>query len=315
MTLIPSLLIAASIFDFLPATIAPVQPGGPRSAVAASGSGELTVQLEDASTVGAVPPGATNVPMGILNLSASCDADVTVRSIELTHVGMGSSADISAVYLSMDYRRISRSQRFNRSNSRASVVFRSFVIKRCDAVRLNVFVTIASNADPAGEHGIVIRSPSDVSASSLKVTLLEPDASRRVVTSPVNDSTITVHFLPVHSDLLYGRVGTLARLQFSSDALGAHLLKRITLTNQGDARNYDFTQLRLEMMSGTVLTNIAAGMQGNTLTLDFTPSYILHRSDSIVLLLKGIVHASWRRTIDFSLEENSDLSASSYRGN
>jgi hypothetical protein len=113
---------------------------------------------------------------------------------------------------------------------------------------------------------------------------------------------------------LYGRDATLARLQLSSDGDGAHLLKKITLTNEGTARNYDFTDLRLETRSGKQLTNVVMGMNERTLTLDFTPSYVLPRSGSVVLLLKGKVHASWRRTIDFALEEDSDLVEMEYHG-
>ncbi len=313
MQFIPSLLIAASIFDFFPASIIPVQ-ALPQSSLSSSGKGELSVQLEDASPVGSVPKGATNIPMGVLNLSASCDADITLQGIDIRHIGMGKSSDISTIYVSTDSRRVSRAQRFDRSSSMASLAFRGLTIKRCDAVRLTVFVGISSTADPAGEHGIEIRSPFDVHSSAQKTTLLDPDASRRVVTSPVSDGVITVHFLPTYSQLLYGREGTLARIQLSADNRGGHILKTITLKNEGDARNFDFTQLRLETRSGTVLTNVATGLNGQNLTLRFTPSYILHRSDSVVFLLKGLVHASWRRTIDFTLEEDGDLVASPYRG-
>lgn len=313
MQIISSVLIAASIFDFLPAAIVPAETA-PRSAVSTTGKGELTVQLEDATPVGAVPRGATNIPMGILNLSASCDADVTVSNIEVAHIGMGRSSDIAAVYVSADNRRISRSQRFDRRSGVASVAFRSLTIKRCDAVRLGIFVTIAANADPAGEHGIIIRSPASITSSARTVILPDADATRRVIASPVSDSFVTVRFLPTHSSLLYGRVATLARLQLSSDGRGAHLLKRITLTNQGTARNYGFTEFRLETRSGKPLTNVVMGMNERTLTLEFTPSYVLPRSDSVVLLLKGTVHSSWRRTIDFTLEEDSDLMQMEYRG-
>ncbi|MDD5055546.1 MAG: hypothetical protein PHZ00_04745 [Candidatus Peribacteraceae bacterium] len=306
MQFLSTVLIAASIFDFLPAAIVPAQEQ-PRSAVSEAGTGELTVQLEDATPVGAVPRGATNIPVGILNISASCDADITIRSIDLTHVGMGRSSDISAVYVNLNNRRLSRAQRFDRTSGAASVAFRSLVVKRCDAIRLAVNVTVANDADPAGEHGVILGSPASIDSTAGKTVLLDSDVSRRVIASPVNNGAITVHFLPTHSSLLYGRDATLARLQFSADAQGAHLLKKITLTNGGTARNYDFTDLRLETRSGKQLTYLVGGMNERILTLNFNPSYVLPRGNTIVLLLKGKVHASWRRTIDFSLEEDSDL--------
>jgi hypothetical protein len=311
MQLVSVLLVAYTLFDFVP--VAPVKAPEPVTTFSEQGRGELTVVRSPEERVGSIPRGATRVSFLTLNLSASCDADVTVEDVTLTHVGAGRTTDITGVYVSDGSRRLTRAHRFDSHSAEATLHFTSLVIPKCDAVRLTVYGDFSTSADVASEHGITLKLPTDVRSSAKRTVLSAGDETERIITSPKNSGTITANFLPLSGRLRYGRIETVARLQLSADAQAAHLLKKITFTNQENARDYDLINFTIETRAGKVLTPVAQHMRGKTVTLQFIPSFILSRSENIVLLLKAEVHGSERHKVDFSLEEPSDLEATIYQ--
>lgn len=307
-------LSAMLITDFLQMQ-APPKPAAQTELTSSSvnGTGELQVNLSVDPLQGSVPLGATRVHMATLNLSASCGSDITVQSIELGHVGLGLASDMSAVYLADGFRRISRAGRFNERSRTAVLRTPSLNIPSCGAVRLSVLADYSPTATVASEHGITIVHSEDVQSTAKSVTLTFGDTAERVVTTPDKVGNITVTFLPNSNIVRYGRNETAARIQFSADSKTDHLLKSITLTNVEGARDMDLVDLRLETRSGQVLTNTAARMRGKTVTLDFSPSFVLQRSQTMVFLLKATGNASIRKKVQFGLQEVSDLQTAVYR--
>lgn len=277
------------------------------------GNGSLLVTVESAPLMGSVPRGATRIPVAIINLSASCDADIRVDSIEVAHVGFGNASDISAVYLTDGTRRISRARGFDTRSRTADLRIPSLTVPKCDAVRLHALMDIATDAVAAGEHGLTVAHASVVQSTAADTTLSYAAESEVVVTRPEQAGSITVNFLPIRGPLRYGRIETLARLQLTADAKNDHLLSSILLTNLEDARDMDLTHMRLETRSGEFLSRTAFRMKGRTVRLEFDPTYILSRNKTVVILLKGTVNGSQRRKVQFHLEERSDIEASLYR--
>ncbi len=308
---IAPLIVAFSLFDFM--QLPPVPPVQPAVSFAEQGAGELTVAVGTQQSLGSVPRGASRIQFLSLNLSASCDADVTVESIVLTHVGQGSAADISAVYLSDGTRRIGRSQRFDPRRSEATLRLQGLTIPKCSAVRLSVLGDIALTANSASEHGINLAKSADIVSSAKKTLLQRTDDTERIIAAPKDAGSITVNFLPVPSRPRYGRIETVARLQISADAKSSHLLKRVTFSNRATARDSDLINFTIETRSGTVLTTVTQRMKASQVTLNFSPTYILHRSQTVVLLLKAEIHASQSRQINFYIEEPADLEATLYQ--
>lgn len=312
MFLAPLVIVAALSSDFLEAAILPAAPE-PVASFSDTGAGELLVTFAPAGMFGSAPRGATRVELGVLNLSASCDSDIRLDSVRLRHTGLGAFSDISGVYLADGFRRISRASQFDHRSGEVDLRVPSLVIPKCSAVRLSALVNIAADATVASEHGLTIDGPSSVQSSARNTTFSYGGESKKITATPDRTGTVTLNFLPVNGRLRYGRMETLARLQFSADALHDYLLKRIVLTNRESARDMDFINLRLETRSGTGLTTTAARMKGRTLTLEFSPTYILERSRTTVFLLKGEVRGSQSRKVDFVLEETSDLHVVPYR--
>ncbi len=277
------------------------------------GKGELQVSIESAPLLGSTPRGATRVEMAYLNISASCDADITVEGIEVTHIGLGSTTDISAVYLFDQFRRVSRARTFDSRSRKASLRVTSFTVRKCEAVRVRALVDISANANVASEHGITIDSASAITSSAKTTTLLQSDATQRVIASPNQAGSVTVNFLPIKGPLRYGRTETVARLQLTSDSTYDHLLRSITFTNLGDARDMNLINFTLQNRKGEILSPVAQRMRAYTVTLDFDPTYILERGRTVVFLLKAQINASQSKQVNFTIQEPSDLDAMLYR--
>lgn len=283
------------------------------TAVSENGKGDLQISITTPELLGAIPRGATRVEMATLNLSASCESDVTVTGIEVGHVGLGDTADITAVYMHDGLRRISRAKTFDRRSRTADLRLTSFTLRKCEARRLSVYVDIARDATVAAEHGVTIPHVSSITSSAKTTTLLRHDTTERVFTTPKDVGTITVNFLPISGPLRYGRTETVARLQLTADSQNDHLLQSIMFKNLGDARDMHLLNFTLETRTGTKLTPVAQRMRGLFVTLNFEPTYILERRRTVVFLLKAQINASQSKKVNFTIEEPSDLQSIPYR--
>ncbi len=312
MNLASTALVAYMFLDFMAPLplLNPVETGS--SALSVTGAGDLAVSVNQPQSIGSVARGATRIPFLNINLSASCESDIRLSSIDLKHIGLGSISDIAGVYALDGFARVTRSARFDTQSSTATLRFRKLTIKKCSAVNLTVMADISTTATVASEHGMSVSDAATIISSAKKVALTQGDSSLRVVPAPSNVGTLTARFLPVYGPIRYGREETVARLQLTADTRNAHLLKKITLTNTEDARDMDLQWLKLETLSGQQLTPAAARMHDYTAVLEFSPTYILSAGKTIVLNLKAQVRGGQSKKVNFELEEPSDLVAVPY---
>lgn len=278
-----------------------------------SGNGELQVSVESAPLLGSMPRGATRVEMAVLNMSASCDSDVTVTGVTVTHVGLGNVSDITAVYLNDGFRRISRAQTFDSRSRTAELRVTALVIPKCSAVRVKVLFDISRDATVASEHGASIQHASAITSTAKATTLLRSDTTQRTFTAAKDAGAVTVNFLPIKGPLRYARRETVARLQLTADPKNDHVLRSVTFKNLGDARDMNLINFTLETRRGEVLSPVAQRMRGLTVKLDLDPTYILERGRTVVFLLKAQINASQSKKIQFTIEEPSDLDSILYR--
>jgi hypothetical protein len=295
------------MLDFIPAL--PVTNAVPQQTTVyeSTGKGDVTISVQDSQTVGSVPRGATRIPMMTLSVSTSCTNDVKLQSIDIKHKGLGNVADISNVYAMDDFRRLSRGVHFER-NGNATLSFPNLTIKKCSAMNITIYTDMSSDADIAGEHGVTITGAPDIHTSAATTTFNQSDDTKRVIATPKQNGTLTVNFLPISTLLRYGRIETVARMQFTTDNQSAQLIKKVTLKNRGDARDMNLINFTIETPSGKVLSRLQQRMDAKNVTLEFSPSYILPRSTTVVLVLKAEVKSNYKK-VDFYLEEPADLDA------
>ncbi len=312
MIVAPSTVVAWMLLDLLK-PVAPVALVEPVSQFSSSGQGELSVVFGQTAPIGSVPQGATRIPLGTLDLSASCDYPIHVDSISLRHVGLGNAQDVTGVYAVQGFSRVTRVASFDPRSSTATLRFRAVTVPACGAVSLTILGDTATDAGVASEHGIDLRSVSDIVSSAQRTTLSLGDATLRQKTTPSSHGSLSVRLLPVTGRLRYGRIETVARLQFTAETSGAHLLERIVLTNTENARDMDLQSFTLETPSGKVLTPITPRMRGYTVALSFKPTHIVRAGETLVLNLKALVQGSITKKVNFVLEEAGDLVARPYR--
>lgn len=255
-----------------------------------------------------VPLGAQRVSMQMLTLQASCAADVKVNTIKVTHSGLGAAADIERVYAMEGIRRISRTASLTNVPATATVRFPNLVIPKCEKRTVSIMADFSVDAVSQSEHRLGIASLADISASTTDIGgTVGGSATGPTRIAPVSQGTIEVEYLPVLTSTTYGAARTLMRLRLTARDEDQFVYS-ITLTNDGKARDTDLQRLSLGTRS-LRLTDIVPSMTGDTVTLTFEDPLRLDRGEDILLLLTGDVRASRRRTIDFEVQEASDITA------
>ncbi len=281
--------------------------------VSEAGKGELQVSLRQIDMGSSVPLGATRVPLLGLNLAASCDADVRIDEILVRHTGAGDADDFTGVMLNDATRRVSRSSTFDNDGVARLRPTAALTVKKCSSIDLMVAVNLSAQAGVASEHGASIVGADDVKSSAKTVRIVRSQDAVRMKAVSGSTGTVTVNMLSVPGRLRYGRTETVARLQISADAKSDHLLKKITLTNTENARDYQLMNLYLETRSGEVVSLVANHMRAKEVTLLIDPSLLLRGSQTIVLDLKAEINAGAGTKVRFIVEDRADIEATPYR--
>ncbi len=312
MQFFPPVLVALMLIDLMQPALTTAVPSA-QSQYFENGSGTLTVVTDSQSVIGSIPQGASRVPFLTVSMSASCDSEIRVTSIDLKHTGLGSPKDIASVYAVEGFSRITRVAHFDVRRSDLTLRFRSLVLPKCGAITFTVYGDMKSDAAVAAEHSIQIESSSGIVSSAAQIDLSAGDPTRKVIAPPESAGSLTIRMLPTNTRVRYGRIETVARVQLTAGQKTSQLLKRITFTNTETARDMDLQWFSLQRLSGTGLTAPAPHMRGYKVTLEFSPTFILHAGQTVVLHLKAEARGSQTKKINFTIEETADIVASPYR--
>ena len=272
--------------------------------------GSLTISVTPV-VGGSVPSGAQRVPVLDIAFAASCDADVPVREITIQRKGMGDYRDIRAVYAMDGLSRISRAHELQRRDGVVTVRLGSLAVPACSTKTITIMADFESDADIAGEHRFVLEKPSDVDAGSpVKRLRLLAERERADLRTIVADQTgnISVTYLPLLRRVTYGPRRQVMRFVLKADGIDDHRILAITLTNEGKARDLDLQNIFLPG------TKVAASLDGDRVRLEFDPPLILRKNQDRLMILRASVLASRSKTIQFVIQEPSDVEAEVVRG-
>ncbi len=279
---------------FLPASALAALPGPPALTVA------VVVPPQ-----GSVPQGAQRVSMLTLTLEASCASDVAVAALDVRHGGLGNVRDLARVYLMEGDRRVSRAA-VPSDKAATTLRFRSFTVSACESRVITVAADLSPSAAAAGEHRLAleeVRADAPVQIVSVPVVASVP----RATVTPAVAAQISIEFLPVRTSVTYGSNRTLARVRLENDGRRAQSVRAITFTNNGSARDADLQNLALYSSSGERISTSIDALDGSILRVNLDPTLSLESRDEKVLELRGDVRASRKRTIEFTVEEPSDV--------
>lgn len=276
----------------------------PAAAVEAQSSVRITAQslLVD----GSIPPGAQRVPMLRVTIENSCEGSATIFGLELRRRGLGDRRDISAVHAVSEGSRISRSRPISRRNNQVSIPLRQYSVPACKTNVIYIYADFSRSASVAGQHAIELLNVESDATVSMRVQPAQ-SAVLSTVGSPVGE--LSVEYLRLHRRIRYGDRRTVARFRIEADSESDHLLTKITLTNQGTARDDNLQNLYLVTGRNRKVSPVIPKLVGDTATLRFDPPLALKRNQSRTFSLMSDVRSGIRRSIQFTVEEPSDIQA------
>jgi len=252
---------------------------------------------------GSIPQGAQRVPVLKLILDVPC-SDVSLESVTLIHRGLGRLSDIAGVYAMRDGVRISRVSTPASNNGPVILRLTKQELQPCKADTIDIMMDIASTADIGGQHSFIIRSSSDMEFIGAQASLRSIQAVvARIV--PEMQRRVSFEQLSLLARPLYGVNRTVGR--FRLEASGNNLvLREITLTNAGSARDGDVTNLALYNARGVLVSPIVPMLDDDSVRFTFTSPFALQQPSQL-FTLRGDIRARRRQTINFSVEESSDV--------
>lgn len=273
--------------------------------------GALTVDVSSAHT-GSVPPGTQRVEMLKLLLSADCSDDIPVQSISVQRRGLGANDDIAAVYVMHRNARISESRSISKRDGSVTINLRNLVIPACMAEEVSVHVDFAADAAIAGEHTFKLKAL-DAGKATVRIEERLGNFTRPSLTTGTPIGQISVEYLRLNERIRYGSRQRLARFTLTADSRDDHELHAITFTNNGSASDDDLQNLFIEFRNRKISTK-ATALSSDTVRLEFSPPFELQKNQTLQFSLRGDVRASRSRTIQFIIEEASDIEAAPKRG-
>lgn len=275
------------------------------SSVSAKDAGTLTVTQTSISP-SSVPLGATRVAIDRLDLRASCDAPVTVRSITVHHKGLGALTDITKVYAMEKNIRLSRGFVLQKPAATAILRIPRFTLKPCETRTVFIAMDLSATAVSGGEHVVSVLSATDI-ATDATVSLQSKDTPSVLVT-PHNLGTVSYTEIPLSSkNVLFGKGRTLLRFSLKADGAQNQLIDAITFTNDGKATDNDLRNLAVFTSNGEQVSATTDAMDGSLARITFSTPLLLSKNATRVFQLRGDVTASRRRTIELTVEETSDI--------
>lgn len=301
-----SLLVSYFLFHFGLGS-APV----PQEEAVAPERTEDALQVEfSAAPVGSTTPGALRVPVLDVRLTAPCTHEVSVHALEVLHRGLGDVQDITGVYSLEGFRRLQRAYTFRRDGV-VHLRFRNVTIPACSTRHLMVAVDFSVDAAPVGQHVFSLQGVQSSSEVFLSESI--PEHGRTLsVAAGRETGEISIEYLPLHNTVHFGDNQRIARYLVRNDGTQAQAIHAITLYNEGTAAGDEVQQLRLESNTGKRLTNIAPQLTGRHVRLQFNPPLTLQRNERRQFLLRATINAGRSATLQFVVEEPSDLETGSF---
>lgn len=273
-----------------------------------SGTGLSVALASDTPASATVPSNATQVVMTKFNVTASSDGDITVKNVTVTRSGIGSTSEISKVYLYDGATRLTTGKTVNSTTN--EVTFSSVDVKVAagKTKTLSVVIDVASSA--TGNHAFGIQEASDITTKS----------SATVSGSfPVRGNTMSMSSTSVGTLTLSQNNGTsgdtinvgqddveIADFYVDNNNVEDVALSGITLTNGGNALNANLGNIKL-FYDGEV---IATGeLKDNKIAFSFDPITIEKGASNENFKVRADIESGIDNTVKLYIAYATDITA------
>lgn len=254
---------------------------------------------------GSVAPGSQRIEMLTLQITADCTSAVSINTISVQRRGLGANEDIESLYITKGTSRISRERSIAQRDGSVDLQLRDFSIPACETVELSVVANYSEDASPAGEHRIELRSI-DAGKSTVRIERSTRNVKATQRTASQTVGQVSVEYLRLTQSVRYGSRQLLSRFTLEADNRDDHNISAMTFTNNGSATDQDIRNLYIEFRSRRI-SSYARSLDGDKVVFTFNPPIQLQANQTLKFGLRGDVQASRSRTIQFIVEEPSDI--------
>jgi len=254
---------------------------------------------------GSVAPGSQRIEMLSLKVTADCSSSVSINTISVQRRGLGTNEDIESLYVTHRGARISRERSIAQRDGSVDLQLRNFSIAACDSEDIAIVANYAADASPAGEHRIELRSI-DAGGSAVRIEKSSGNFITIQRTASRSVGQVSLDYLRLTQSVHYGSRQLLSRFTLAADSTDDHSISAITFTNNGSATNDDLQNLYVEFRSRRI-SSYARSLSGDKVVFTFDPPVQLEASQTLKFGVRGDVRANRSRTIQFIVEEPSDI--------
>ena len=291
--------------------LTPIQqdvPAEPPSYIQARGSLTVHAFLGDGRTF-SIPRGGQRIPMLTLQAQASCDADVNISSMNLQRKGLGDRNDITALYAMSSSYRVARPRTITRKDGRAQLRFRNLTIPACEKRTITILADFSEDSAIGGEHRIEFDGIRPIDANGAQVTVHTTIVSTLMRTAGYSSPTISVEPVQISNRITYGDSRIVGKFRLEADRNGSHAITGIRLKNLGTARNADLQNLYIETNADGRISSVVPSMVGDEVFFPIEPPLTIRRGRNKTIQVRADVRSGAQRTIQFGVEESSDVHA------
>lgn len=272
--------------------------------------GSMSVSLASDTPAGVTfPKGAASMQLSKFNFTAGASG-ATLSGLTVHHVGVGTTADVSNLYIYDGAgARLTSGRTINSQDHTASFNSLNVVIPAGQTVSLMVvgdFVTSGGTA--GGEYAFELADAASVVISGQgSVSGSFPVRGNKFTEGSSSAGRIDVLVGATPADPKVGSKG----VEISNFKLAGNTndieVRRITLLQAGSITNTDLSNLTLYQGTSPVAT--AASLMNDKIVLTFNPPYLLSNGTTKVFSLKGDVAGRSGRTIKTYVEYSTDVYA------
>lgn len=282
-------------------------------AAPAAATSALTVTTNPISVIQQpVPKGALHVPVLSLTLQASCEEGIVVDGVDLVRDGPGSLSDIEGIYALINGQRITRKRTIESQNHTVSLAFAKPVsIPACQSVTVDVAADFQAAATVSGQHRFSVRSPASVRANTQRIGGSFPLQGQMLSIAAVPTGILTFEYrsiAPVQIEVGRTKVVT-GKFQVSANSVEHQTLRHIVLRQNGSVKVGDLRNLSLRTSDGTKISTTVQQTSSDATLFAFEPPFLVRQGDTKTIELVADIIGGAGRTIEWKLEEESDLLA------
>ncbi len=268
----------------------------------------LTVAGGSMTPSTSLPKGGNAVKVGEWKFTAGPEGAVSVSGVTFKRTGVGTTSDVSALYLYDGANRLTSGRTINSSTNEATFTV-SVSVPAGSTKTLSLVLNVSTTANSGDEHIFMVESAAKVSSNATAVNGVFPVSSNLHSIAGATAGTLSIE---KSGSLSAARVGDL-QAKVSEFKLSASTedawVKQITLTQGGSISRSGLTNMTLKQ-NGVSLATASAIASNDRLDMVFSPSFKIEKGNNRIFELYADVNGKpTTDTYSFYTDDVADVQA------